>query len=932
LTEFTGDRRDERGASMGVFTVDPALTVRAWDGWLVAATGVAAADAHGRALQDLVPSIAARGLIDRFTAVLETGQVQVLAPAFHGYLIPCEPPTPSPHFSFMQQRVTLGPLRDGDRIVGVMATIEDVTARLDAERALAAALRGEDAGARETAARQLAEAERLEHPEALTGALRDDSWRVRRLAVQGLARHANPDLVASVLTALRHEHRDFNVLSSALQLLAASDMDVTASLAELLHEPDADLRIQAALALGEQGDPAAVSALLAALADEDLNVRFHAIEALGRLRAAEAVDALADVAASGDFFLAFPAMAALAAIGDSRVTPRLMPLLRLPDLRDAAADALGELGDAGVVPPLVHALNDGDSALPVIRALARLHDRYEARFGAGAVVMEAFQHALLPAGAQRILDVIATVRADDARALVLVLGWLRGAAVERALTRLLGRPEVRAEAVEAIVRQGRGIVDLLIEQLAGADDDTRIAAVHALGRIGDSRAAPALADALHGDRLLAVAAAGALAAIGDAAAFEPLLALIGHPDVLVRQAVIGALNSVGHPGMAARVGELIDSPDAPTRESAVRIAGYFGYPACLEALLDRCADPDEGVRRAAIEQLPLLDGERAVERLTQALRHDTARGRAAAAQALGSVEHEAAVGLLIEACGDEDAWVRYFAARALGRHGGVDALARLAALAAADGAMPVRLAAIESIGTLAAPEALAPLVSLARAEEQEIADAALLAIGKIPGDEPVDLLIEALRSALPARRLAAVRGLAHLATTARIEALSWTSTADADEAVAGAALDGLAHQAAARDESADAAIDALIGMTADSRRRESAVAGLARVRHRVARVAAGLNAAQPDVRRATVEALSRVSDTDASAALRHALDDPDASVRQSAIGALDRIGARGVAAVFAVMARQDPSRAVRRAAAAALGRDPGAAPDASGEP
>jgi HEAT repeat protein len=59
---------------------------------------------------------------------------------------------------------------------------------------------------------------------------------------------------------------------------------------------------------------------------------------------------------------------------------------------------------------------------------------------------------------------------------------------------------------------------------------------------------------------------------------------------------------------------------------------------------------------------------------------------------------------------------------------------------------------------------------------------------------------------------------------------------------------------------------------------------------------------------------------DASAAIRHALDDRNPSVREAAIIALDGLGARGLSRIFAQLARNDESRLVRRAAAAALGR------------
>src|SRR6185436_16516099 len=146
----------------------------------------------------------------------------------------------------------------------------------------------------------------------------------------------------------------------------------------------------------------------------------------------------------------------------------------------------------------------------------------------GAYVAAQFLAALEPAGAQRVVDAVEAAGADDLRALVQVLGWLRGPAIERALTRLLGRASIRGEVIEAIVRQDGGIVDLLIEQLGAEDHDTRLAAITAIGRRGDHRAAPAVAALLDADRTAAIAACAALAGIGDARAFDALLPLLAH--------------------------------------------------------------------------------------------------------------------------------------------------------------------------------------------------------------------------------------------------------------------------------------------------------------------------------------------------------------------------------------------------------------------
>ncbi len=91
-----------------------------------------------------MPDLERRGLHQRFQRVLSEGVVEVLAPAFHHHLIPCAPRIASRHFTTMQQWVTIAPLREDERIVGTIVTIEDVTARLERERDLAEQLASPD--------------------------------------------------------------------------------------------------------------------------------------------------------------------------------------------------------------------------------------------------------------------------------------------------------------------------------------------------------------------------------------------------------------------------------------------------------------------------------------------------------------------------------------------------------------------------------------------------------------------------------------------------------------------------------------------------------------------------------------------------------------------------------------------------------------------
>src|SRR4026208_114453 len=125
---------------IGVFTIDAQLVIRVWDATLARLTGISEESASRQDLTALLPDLEKRGLLKRFQRSLKDGVVEVLAPAFHHYLIPCAPVNPSKHFEKMQQRVTIAPLRDGDAIAGLIITIEDVTERRERERDLAAHL------------------------------------------------------------------------------------------------------------------------------------------------------------------------------------------------------------------------------------------------------------------------------------------------------------------------------------------------------------------------------------------------------------------------------------------------------------------------------------------------------------------------------------------------------------------------------------------------------------------------------------------------------------------------------------------------------------------------------------------------------------------------------------------------------------------------
>jgi HEAT repeat protein len=872
--------------STGVFTTDRDLVIRSWDSWLAATTGISEPDASGRALAELFPDIEHRGLLARLRQVVETGSADVLAPAFHAYLIPCPPRTPSVYFTRMQQHVTITPIRAGSHVVGVAVTIEDVTARRERERDLTARLESPDDAVRLNAVRSIATAD---HREAamLAGALGDQSWRVRRAAADGLAQGHDEATRDLLLTAVRERHRDPAVLNAALTALVHAQQDVVPPLVDLLQAPDSDaeVRTYSALALGLLEDARAVSPLIHALGDSDDNVRFHAIEALGRIRSRAAALPIALIAETREFSVAFAALDTLARIGEPSVAPRIVPLLDDALLEGAAAEALGRLGSEEVVEPLLALVDrDPNAAAPVAAALWALGTRLDgaASVGAGSIA-DLTRAVATPQAARAFVTALESAGDAEAEWLATVVASLQAEGVERALANAMSKPAARRQAADVLARRGGAAVEPLLEALASDDEEVRKTAAAALGRIGSPTAVPALIALLDEEADVAVIAAGALGAIGDERALRPLLALLDRSEAAVRQTAVSALSSIGHPDLPALYEELFADESPRVREGAARVAGYFGDASSGAPLLALCSDPDEGVRRTAIEQLAHLDDPRALHAMRNALATGTSGERDAAVRALAHIAPPDALPYLLAACDDHDPWVRYYAARSLGHLGSADAVPVLAQLAATDAVPPVRIAAVEALAELRAPDGFSALESLASDPDPAIARQALFALGNSGDARARGPLLDALHTEDRELQLAALDALGRVGGDDVVPAVAPLAAHAVDASVRDAAFRLLARLG-----SGDAVM-ALIALAADPQRTAMAVDAMANVgESQIAWLARGLEQDDPAVRSAVIEALGRSRHQGAEALLARALQDGDEGVRLAAEHALAR--------------------------------------------
>src|SRR5207344_850559 len=135
------------------------------------------------------------------------------------------------------------------------------------------------------------------------------------------------------------------------------------------------------------------------------------------------------------------------------------------------------IGDEFAVEALIAILNDRNAPTELLaRSLTDLYDHYEAKYQEGSYIVGLYRNSIKPTGVQNLIDALASAEPDNMRPLVWLLGRMDSPAASRALTWRLGSAELRSEILDALVRHGSTVTELLVEQLKADDPETRGAA------------------------------------------------------------------------------------------------------------------------------------------------------------------------------------------------------------------------------------------------------------------------------------------------------------------------------------------------------------------------------------------------------------------------------------------------------------------------
>jgi HEAT repeat protein len=469
------------------------------------------------------------------------------------------------------------------------------------------------------------------------------------------------------------------------------------------------------------------------------------------------------------------------------------------------------------------------------------------------------------------------------------LSLVGSAASVPALTALLGAPETSDMARYALERiPGAAVNEAMRTMLPKALGKRRIGIVNTLGQRGDAASISALAGLIAGnDADAAIAAVAALGRIGDSAAASTLTA--------ARPKSSGALRHA------------LDEAWMSCAEHMERRAAFAVYKALLDA-----AEP-ESIRIAAMRGLGLTGGKDAVPLLAAVLKTGEPRMQAEAIRPLSAVPGTEASAALRQAFGEVDTLGKVRVLEAVADRGGPNALP-LVRSAAQDTIQPVRAAALLALGKIGDSSAVMFLAETAAhgASQAPAPDADAVRTGGFPDErnlQPSGGLTDgaAARDSLYSLRGAEIdrailAGIAPAPPKVKVELIAAAAerglrsanamllqcVADNDRDVRRAALRALRATAAPTD--APALLDLLAKASATDRPDLARVVSAALKQSDTASVAPVIAAWQTvsdaGLRGSLLGILAQLGRDESLPVLRGALKDPSVEIRRAAVLAL----------------------------------------------
>lgn len=492
-------------------------------------------------------------------------------------------------------------------------------------------------------------------------AMGDESWRVRKEAVECYV-YLKPDLVSVVqlLNLLRNED-NAGLRNSAAEAVIRLGSAAASPLMKMVQDQDTDVRKFVVDVMGAIGDPVFVPALLRALNDPDVNVASAAAEQLGALGDAEAAEPLiSSILERDEVLYRFSALGALGIL--AKPVPVPDALIKLADqdiLKKAVFECLGTISDESSSNLLLSGFScrQKNSRAAAVKALYKIYGR------SSAMPQSMIREALQSLKKNNIINGLLELYDHRDETLTEALLWTsvvtRDARFIPMLIEAYANERTSTAALSALKNFGREALQEIINRYPSLDENGRSGLCILIAECGYSGFKDIIKAALRDPSpMVRNAAAVAVGKLGLITCIPDLIALIDDSEAHVYAAAAASLQSlvvISRSAILAEVSHFCSSKESHHRKAAALLLASLGEQ---DRLLLLIKDEDPQVRKAAVSAIGANKVSTSGSMLVLALTDEDPDVRIAVADALGNLHDKTTLDALEHALNDQDLWVQ----------------------------------------------------------------------------------------------------------------------------------------------------------------------------------------------------------------------------------------------------------------------------------
>ncbi len=496
---------------------------------------------------------------------------------------------------------------------------------------------------------------------------KDESWRIRKTALNVLLEGFNPDGYIKDLIALLYTEDNAGARNTAIEALIMLGKKAVPQLINAFETDNNEVRKFVTDVLGFIGGKEVLPLLLRAIKDEDVNVRASAVECLGRLGEASVTGSLVEIIETGEVWTAYPAVDALGQIGDRTVIPYLLKVLKKRLLAEPALKALSGFSEPETLKEIIPFLHDQRRS--IVEETLRTIERFYQAGTSEEFISGQLRNILGDDAFDILVRHISHKNRDVKGPAIVLLGLLCDNRAIKPLLELSEDEFFRDTVKRSLIFIGKKEPDYLIPTVKTESSERSRLIVEVISELEN----PVFYDTLlwllkNNDGHVVAHAARGLGRIGDRRAAEEIFPLLIHPYPDVQEAAVAALTELKN---FLSVTELIDnlsSPNILLRKNTALILGNIQAGESIEALGFTVKDESEEVRKASVMAISMIGTEYAKKYLRAALTDESAEIRAIATENLSFPEDLVSLNSIIVMTRDPDGCVRAAAARALSRY------------------------------------------------------------------------------------------------------------------------------------------------------------------------------------------------------------------------------------------------------------------------